>query len=211
MTTIDRVAPLPEAAECANEDLDGHRSTLPGPQLFPEAFPGEVGVRLVLPGRDGSDVIHCHGTLVKRFSCRDPTTWAMPDPAEFLVTFGAARVRVVEGASAARTQSTEDGRSPGPSKRSFTYAEYTLASGDPRGAVAFERHAFATCALASVRTVDGVGLGTASVGTETGLVDVAFLVRGDRLAQVTLYGSRWTPDERDHAWHVVVQHLRQER
>ena len=31
------------------------------------------------------------------------------------------------------TRSTGDGRSAGPPKRSFTYAEYTLATGDPAG------------------------------------------------------------------------------
>jgi hypothetical protein len=209
MTAIDGMTVVPASAECADERLDGRRSSLPGPQLFPAAFPGQVNVRLVRPGRDASDA-RCHPTLVKRFSCRDASTWAEPDPTEFLLTFGARQVRVVEGTSAARTQSTADGRTPAAPKRSFTYAEYALAPGDPLGTVAFEQHAFATCAPATERVVDGVAMRTASVGTETGLVDVAFLVAGDRLAQVVLSGSRWEADERDRAWVAVAQHLRQE-
>ncbi|WP_323095376.1 hypothetical protein [Intrasporangium sp. YIM S08009] len=209
MTAIDGMTVVPESVECADERLDGRRSNLPGPQLIPAAFPGVVAVRLVRPGRDASDA-RCHPTLVKRFSCRDASTWAEPDPTEFLLTFGAPQVRVVEGTSSARTQSTADGRTPAEPKRSFTYAEYDLAPGDPLGAVAFEQHAFATCAPATERVVNGVAMRTASVGTETGLVDVAFLVAGDRLAQVVLSGSRWAADERDHAWLTVAQHLRLE-
>lgn len=209
LTTIDGMSVAPEAVECVNERLDDHRSTLPGPQLFPAAFPGVVSVRLIRPGRDASDAA-CQATLLERFSCRDVTTWAVPDPAEFLDTFGARQVKIVEGASAARTQSTGDGGGPGPSKRSFAYAEYALPAGDPRGAVAFERHAYDTCSPGSTGTVDGMGLHTAAVGTDTGLIDVAVLAVGDRLALLALSGSRWTADERDHAWHVVAQHLQQE-
>jgi hypothetical protein len=200
---------VPEAVECANERLDGRRSTLPGPGLLPKALTGAVTVRLLLPGRDAAD-LRCHVALAKRFSCRDTTTWAVPDPAEFLLTFGARQVRVVEGASSALTQSTEDGHDPGPPKRSFTYAEFLMASGDAQGAVAFERRAFETCALARERTVEGVAAFTASVGAESGLTDVAFLVEGDRLALLALSGSRWAIGERDHAVQVVAQYLRQE-
>jgi len=210
MTAIDGMTVVPVSVECADERLDGRRSDLPGPQLFPTAFPGEVNVRLVRPGRDASDA-RCHPTLVQRFSCRDASTWAAPDPTEFLLTFGAGQVRVVEGTSAARTRSTADGRTPAAPKRSFTYAEYALPPGDPHGAVAFEQHAFGTCAPATQRTVDGVAVRTASVGTETGLVDVGFFVAGDRLAQVALSGSRWAADEREQAWHAVAQHLQQDR
>ncbi|GAA2028188.1 hypothetical protein GCM10009740_17240 [Terrabacter terrae] len=211
LTTIDGMTAVPEAAECVNERLDARRSTLPGPQLFPGAFPGVVSVRLLSPGRDASDPT-CRTTLRRRFSCREATTWAVPDPTEFLLTFGAAQVRIVEGASAAVTRSTGDGRGAGPPKRAFTYAEYTLATGDPAGAVTFERHAYATCDPATAgRMIDGVEVRTSTVGTDTGLVDVAFLAAGDRLAQVALSGSRWAPDERDHAWHVVAEHLQQER
>ncbi|WP_207555887.1 hypothetical protein [Intrasporangium flavum] len=209
LTTIDRMTALPEAVECATEHLDGRRSSLPGQELLPPGYPGAVAVRLVVPGRDAADA-RCHPTLVNRFSCRDTTTWAVPDPTEFLLAFGANRVRVVEGTSTARTQSTGDGRAPAAPKRSFTYAEYTLAAGDPRGAVAFERRVFGTCALATVSTVGTVALCTASVGTETGLVDVAFLATGDRLAQVSLSGTRWSADERDRAWQAVALYLRQQ-
>lgn len=209
LTTIDGMTATPDAVECVNDRLDGRRSALPGPQLFPTAFPGSVSVRLILPGRDASDAA-CRATLPERFSCRDATTWAVPDPTEFLLTIGARQVRVVEGTSATRTQSTEDGRDPGPSKRSFTYAEYSLASGDPQGAVAFERRAFDTCAPGTAEMVDGLAVHTATVGTDTGLVDVAVLSSGDRLVQVVLSGSRWAADERGHAWQVVAQHLRQE-
>ena len=209
MTASDGMTVVPEAVECADERLDGRRSNLPGPQLFPAAFPGVANVRLVRPGRDASDA-RCHPTLVKRFSCRDASTWAEPDPTEFLLTFGARQVRVVEGTSAARTQSTADGRTPAAPKRSFTYAEYALAPGDPLGALTFERKAFATCAPATERTVDGVAVRTASVGTETGLIDVAGFITGDRLGQLALSGSRWAADERDHALTAVAQHLRQE-
>ncbi len=209
LTTIDGMTAVPENLECSNEHLDGRRSTLPGPQLFPAAFPGVVDVMLVLPGPDASDA-RCHPTLVKRFSCRDTTTWAWPDPTEFLLTLGARQVRVVEGASAARTRSTEDGRDPGPPQRTFTYAEYTLATGDPQGAVAFERRAFGTCAPGPAQTVDGVAVHTATVRTETGLVDVAYLAVRDRLAQVALTGNRWAAGERDQAWRVVARYLQQE-
>ncbi|WP_374967710.1 hypothetical protein [Terrabacter sp. BE26] len=201
---------VPEAAECVNERLDARRSTLPGPQLFPRAFPGVVNVRLVLPGRDAWDP-SCRSWPTKRFGCRGATTWAVPDPTQFLLTFRAQQVRILEGASAALTRSTGDGRGPGPPTRSFTYAEYTLPTGDPWGAVTFERHAYATCDPATAgRTIDGVEVRTSTVGTGSGLADVAFLAAGDRLAQVALSGSRWAPDERDHAWHVVALHLRRE-
>ena len=217
LTTIDGMPEPPappapvaqsEALDCVSEHLDGRRSSLPGQELFPQGFPGSVSVRLLLPGRDASDT-RCHPTLVKRFGCQDTTTWAAPDPAEFLLTFGASRVRVVEGASSVRTRSTGDGRSPAQPQRSFTYAEYLLADGDPGGAVAFERRAFGACALTAGRTVDGVALSTATLGTETGLVDVAYLATGDRLAQVALSGSRWSAVERDHAWQAVAEYLRQ--
>lgn len=209
LTTIDGTTVLPGAVECVNERLDDHRSALPGPQLFPAAFPGVVSVRLVRPGRDASDPA-CRATLLERFSCRDATTWAVPDPAEFLDTFGIRQVKIVEGASAARTRSTADGRTPGPSRRSFAYAEYSLPAGDPRGAVTFEHHAYAMCSPGGARVVDGVAVPTATVRAESGLSDVAFLAVGDRLAMLALTGSRWTADERDHAWHVVTQHLQQE-
>lgn len=209
LTTIDGMTAVPGAVECVNERLDDHRSALPGPQLFPPAFPGVVSVRLIRPGRDASDPA-CRATLMDRFRCRDATTWAVPDPAEFLDTFGARQVKIVEGASAARTRSTEDGLGPGPSKRSFAYAEYALPAGDPRGAVAFEQHAYATCSPGPERVLDGVAARTATVGTDTGLTDVAFLAVGDRLAMLALSGSRWAADERDRAWQVVAQHLQQE-
>lgn len=210
LTTIDGMPAAPQAVECVNERLDGRRSALPGPELFPSAFPGTVSVRLIRPGRDASDAA-CRATLPERFTCGDATSWAAPDPTEFLLTFGARQVKVVEGTSAARTQSTEGGRGPGPSSRSFTYAEYALAAGDPQGAVAFERRVFDICAPAGTRVVSGVEGRTATVGTETGLVDVAFLAAGGRLAQVVFSGSRWAAGERDHAWQVVAQHLLQER
>ncbi|MEW1955321.1 hypothetical protein [Terrabacter sp. NPDC080008] len=209
LTTIDGMTPVPEALDCVAEHLDGRRSDLPGPELFPPAYPGEVSVRLVLPGRDSSDA-GCGADLTQRFSCRDATSWAVPDPTELLLTFAARQVRVLEGTSAARTQSTEDGLGPGPAKRSFTYAEYALADGDPWGAEAFEQRAFQTCAPGPATVVDGVAIRTAMVGTTTGFVDAAVLVSGDRLVMVALSGSRWSADERDRAWHVVAQHLRQE-
>lgn len=209
LTTIDGMTAAPEAVECVNERLDGRRSALPGPQLFPSAFLGTVSVRLIRTGRDASDAA-CRATLPERFTCRDATTWAAPDPTEFLLTFGARQVKVVEGTSAARAQSTAGGRGLGPSRRSFTYAEYSLAAGDPQGAAAFERRVFDICAPAGTRVVDGVEVHTATVGTETGPVDVAFLAAGGRLAQVALSGSRWAAGERDHAWQVVAQHLLQE-
>ncbi|GAA1984037.1 hypothetical protein GCM10009817_26830 [Terrabacter lapilli] len=210
LTTIDGMTAAPEAVECVNERLDSRRSALPGPQLFPQAFPGTVSVRVIRPGRDASDPA-CGATLPERFSCRDATTWADPDPTEFLLTFGARQVKVVEGASAARTQSSEGGPGLGPSKRSFTYAEYALPEGDPRGAVAFERRVFDICAPAGARVVSGLEGHTATIGTQTGPADVAFLAVGGRLAQVALSGSRWAAGERDHAWEVVAQHLLQER
>lgn len=209
LTTIDGMTAAPGTVECVNERLDGRRSALPGPELFPQAFPGTVSVRLIRPGRDASDAA-CRATLPERFTCRDATTWAAPDPTEFLLTFGARQVKVVEGTSAARAPSTGGGSGLGPSRRSFTYAEYSLAAGDPQGAVAFERRVFDICAPAGTQVVDGVEVHTATIGTETGPVDVAFLAAGGRLAQLALSGSRWAAGERDRAWQVVAQHLLQE-
>src|SRR4051812_28490523 len=203
---------IEEAARCTTHRVLGadEAASIPRTDVFVAfvAGGGELPDETRL-GPDGADPDRCPGELPEEAWCGQGAPWAGLGWNDFLTASGATR-GVRSEVLSVPAGSSEDAGSGSRENQSFSYREYDLRAGDPKGLSLYLRAAFDRCSEARPTTIHGLEAMVGAVPSEQGArheAECVLFLTPSRVAWVLLDGRAWTPEERAHALKVTSSRL----